>query len=232
MARKNRPAPIVAELGRPETPAETAARKAENSRLHRQRQTVNNLVFSLLASLGVVLILVLAVPRGVGDFEDRSVDVASLAEQAAPSAGQPLASPLLDDAWKAKQAELRSSTTDRVTHWYVGYTTPDEQYAALLQAFTPEGEPASETWVAERLERQVATGTEQIAGLTWTVYDHRDQHADETNVRYGLSTELGSAVLVIFGTDEPEVIEHLATQAVASLGDAASATGTSTPSKG
>jgi hypothetical protein len=44
---------VVAELGRPETPAETAARKAESSRLHRQRQTVNNLVYSLIATLGI-----------------------------------------------------------------------------------------------------------------------------------------------------------------------------------
>jgi hypothetical protein len=41
---------VVAELGRPETPEEEAARRAENSRLYRQRKTVNNLVYSLIVT--------------------------------------------------------------------------------------------------------------------------------------------------------------------------------------
>ena len=71
-----RPPREVAELGRPETPEETAARKAENSRKHRQRQTLKNLVLALAASLGVVFIIVLLVPRSDGPI-DRDVDVAA-----------------------------------------------------------------------------------------------------------------------------------------------------------
>lgn len=217
MARKKSRTPVVAELGRPETEAETAARKAENSRLHRQRQTVNNLVLSLVASLGVVLLIILAVPRGTGDFEDRSVDVATLATQASASAGQQLIAPDLDEGWLAKQAELRTSQSDRVTHWYIGYTTPDKQYAAVLQAFTPESLPANETWVAEQLERKNATGTEQFAGLTWTTFDYQDESGDGTNVRYGLSTNLENSTLVVYGTDTPDVIRQLAVETVDSL---------------
>ena len=66
-----RPPRVVAELGRPETPEETAARQAENSLKHRQRQTVTNLVLALGASLLVVLALVLLVPRS--DAETRVV---------------------------------------------------------------------------------------------------------------------------------------------------------------
>lgn len=219
MAKKAQPR-VVAELGRPETAAETAARKAENSRLHRQRQTVNNLVYSLLATLGVVLILVLIVPRGPGDFEDRSVDVQTLATQAEPTAGQTLVAPDVPETWLAKQATIRTSGNDRITQWYVGYTTPatpTEQFAAVVQAFTTESEPANETWVANLLEKKAATGVEDFAGHTWTVYDHQEDDRDETNVRFALSTQLDTATIVVYGTDEPDVIRELAQAAIDSL---------------
>ena len=210
---------IVAELGRPETPEETAARKAENSRLHRQRQTVNNLVLSLLASLGVVLLLVLIVPRGVGDFADRSVDVQALAAQAEPTAGQPLVAPVMPEGWLAKQATIRSSQQDRVTQWYAGFTTPEptQQFAAVVQAFTPESEPANDTWVAQLLEGKPSTGTADFAGYSWNIYDHTADHPDETNVRFAMVTHLDEAALIVYGTDDPAVIHELAQAAIDSL---------------
>ena len=218
MARTNKPR-IVAELGRPETPEETAARKAENSRLHRQRQTVSNLVLSLLASLGVVILLVLIVPRGVGDFADRSVDVQSLAAQAEPTAGQPLVAPDMPEGWLAKQATIRTSHNDRVTQWYAGFTTPEptEQFAAVVQAFTSDGEPANDTWIAGLLEGKPSTGTADFAGYTWTIYDHTGDHPDETNVRFAMVTHLDDAALIVYGTDDPGVIHELAEAALDSL---------------
>ena len=41
---------VVAELGRPETPDETAARKAASSAAYRSSKTVRNLVVALLVS--------------------------------------------------------------------------------------------------------------------------------------------------------------------------------------
>ena len=57
---------VVAELGRPETPSETAARKAESSRVYRSSQTFRNLIAALLASVAVVLVIAFAVPRRNG----------------------------------------------------------------------------------------------------------------------------------------------------------------------
>lgn len=208
---------VVAELGRPETPEETANRKAKNSRLHRERQTTSNLIYALLASLAVVLLLVLIVPRGVGDFEKRSVDVQTLAEQAEPTAGLPLAAPELPDTWLAKQALIRSSRADRITHWYIGYTTAEEKFSGLIQAFTPELQPANETWVANQLENKLATGTESLADHIWTVYEHTTDNPDETNVTFAMSTELDTSMLVVFGTASPTEIKELAEAAIASL---------------
>ncbi|MGO1539656.1 MAG: DUF4245 family protein [Leucobacter sp.] len=220
MARNNKPPRVVAELGRPETSAETAARKAKDSHLYRQRKTVNNLVFSLLVSLAVVLVIVLVVPRGSGDFAEHSVDVQELSTQASPVQGYDLIAPDVPDGWLAKQAELRYSEADEVTFWYVGYTTADQHYAAVVQAFTNDGSSVPDTWIAEQLERQSATGTEQIAGSTWTQYDHPERDPDESNLTYGLHGETEGGTILVYGTDTPDVLRTFAEQVAAQAAQA------------
>lgn len=215
MAQKQKPPVVVAELGRPETPAETATRKARDSRLYRQRKTVNNLVFSLLVSLGLVLVIVLVVPRGTDTWSAHSVDVVQAATDAAPSAGHGLVAPDMPEGWLPKQAELRGSSSGDITYWYVGYTTPDGAYAAVVQAFTASGAPADPTWIAQQLEDQAATGVETLSGFEWTVYDHQDRNADKANMLYGLQTELDGTALLVYGTDTAEAIRALAAATVA-----------------
>ena len=210
MAENRKTPVIVAELGRPETARETATRKAEASRLYRQRKTVNNLVFSLLVTLGVVVLIVLFTPQGANLWKNPSIDVTKAAAEASPTAGQQLVAPAVPEGWHAKQAQLRGGT-GKVSYWYLGYTTADESYAAVAQAFTSDGSAVDESWAVEQLESQVATGTEQIGGLTWTVYDHSDRSADNTNARFGLQTQIGTTTFVVYGTDTPEAIRSLAT---------------------
>lgn len=211
MAKQTKAPVIVAELGRPETPAETAARKSRDSRLYRQRKTVNNLVFSLLVSVAVVFGIYLMVPHGTGgDYADRAVDVSQLASEASPTAGQPLVAPELPDGWKAKQAEVRSSKTGGITYWYIGYTTPGKQYAAVVQAFTADGSPVNETWIAEQLENTSATGTQSIGGTDWTAYVHPDRSPDKTNMRTGFQTAIGASTYLVYGTASTGTITELA----------------------
>ncbi|GAA1503198.1 hypothetical protein BJ978_003131 [Agromyces terreus] len=189
-----KPPPVVAELGRPETPEETAARKAKNSRHHRERQTARNLVYALIASLAVVLVIVLAVPRS-NDAIERDVDVAAVAEQAQAVSDEPLAVLDLPDGWSANAAELRRSQTDGITAWYAGYLTPSDEYLGVYQ-----GLDANPTWAAEQLARTLATGTVQIDGVDWTVYDNRDSGDEVGNARYGMTAESGSTIFVLVGT--------------------------------
>ncbi|MBN9613386.1 MAG: DUF4245 domain-containing protein [Actinobacteria bacterium] len=209
MAEKQKTPVIVAELGRPETPRETAARKAETSRLYRQRKTVNNLVFSLLVTLGVVVLIVLFTPQGANLWKNPSIDVSRAAAEAAPTAGQELVAPAVPEGWEAKQAQLRGGG-GKISFWYLGYTTADESYAAVAQAFTSDGSKVDDSWVAQQLESQAATGTESIGGFDWTVYDHSDRSADNTNASFGLTTQIGTTTLVVYGTDTPEAIRSLA----------------------
>lgn len=208
MAGKQKTGTIVAELGRPETPAETAARKAHDSRMYRQRKTVNNLVFSLLVTLGAVLLIVLMVPRGTGGFADYSADVQAIASSSSASIGRQLVTPEVPADWKAKQASLR--TDGSITYWQIDYTTSNEAYAAVVQAFDAEGDEVDERWIAEKLEEQAPTGVETIGGVEWTVYDHPRRSPDGANVVFGLEARIGDTTLLVFGTDRPEVLRTLA----------------------
>lgn len=208
MAGKQKPPVVVAELGRPETPSETASRKAEQSRLYKQRKTVNNLVFSLLVSLGLVLVMVLVVPRGTDQWSAHTVNVAESAQQSEASAGRPLIAPEVPETWKAKQALVRGEGD--TVEWYVGYTTENEAYAALSQAFTASGDEVDETWISQRLEGQDPTGSERIGDLDWIVYDHPKRNPDETNMVFGLQARIGTTTLLVYGTDRPEVLRTLA----------------------
>lgn len=231
MAKKQKPPVVVAELGRPETKAETAARKATDSRNYRQRKTVNNLVFSLIVTLGVVLVIFLAVPRGVGTFEDQSLDVQTLASQASPTAGRTLAAPEVPKAWKAKQARLLQS--DDVNYWKITYTTVDETtgheaFASVVQAFTADGSPVDDAWISEQFERQDPTGSEQLAGVDWVVFDHPERSADSSNAVFALQgTWKGDAILVS-GTDTPATLRLLAIDTIESLDSGSADTATDT----
>lgn len=217
MAKKPKAPVVVAGLGRPETAAETAARKAVDSHNYRARKTVNNLVLSLIVSLGLVLVIFLMVPRGTGGFAEQSVDVATLAADASPSAGRTLAAPKVPEGWKAKQAVLRQS--DDITSWQINYTTADNAYAAVVQAFTADGSPVDEAWIAQQLEQQQPTGSEQLGNLDWVVYDHSDRSPDKANMLFGLASDTGDGTVLVYGTDTAGTLRVLATEVAASISD-------------
>lgn len=200
---------IVAELGRPETPEETAARKAETSRKHRANQTVVNLVLALVACLAIVLVLILVVVRPAQPPR-AAIDYAAVAAQEQPGVDEPLAAPTLPPEWTANAASLDTGT-DEITTWSVGFITPNSQFIALRQ-----GIGANPTWLAGRLDKLTPTGTETIAGLDWSVYDNRDSR-DPGNLAYAMSTTSGSSTFALYGTAETAEFLALATALSADL---------------
>lgn len=195
--------PIVAELGRPETPRETAERKAASSRLHRSNQTALNLVAALIVSLGVVLLIVLVVVRPAPPPPE-PVDYASIAAEAQPTVGEPLASPTLPDGWVSNSAKLESSSDD-ITSWYIGFITPGEQFIALRQ-----GIDANATWLAAQIGFAKASGTVTINGVTWQLHDNRSAGDDAGNLAYVMTAEVGGSTVVLFGTAPDRDFETLA----------------------
>lgn len=204
---------VVAELGRPETPAETAARKAENSRLYRSRKTTNNLVLSLLVTVGLVAVIYFAVPRAEGE-PNWLVDYVSQSEIASKSLGEELLVPAMPEQWRANAAELRNATNGQVTSWYIGFITPTDKFIAFNEAFD-----ANNTWVSETLNEYPATGEITIDGQVWTEYDNRSMN-DAGNVEYALVTSSGRSTVVLFGNADNAEFEQLAASITADLRNA------------
>lgn len=210
---------IVAELGRPETPQETAERKARDRVLRRSRQNFRNLIASLAVCLAAVILIVLLVPRGNG-VQQPAIDVKSAADQYRNTAGQPLLAPTVPASWKSNAAELRGSGDG--SSWYVGYVIDGTGYAGLT-----EGLPGDSTLLDGALDGAKPTGTTTIGGLPWRVYDRRDLGSDAGNVAYGLATRIGSVVVAVYGTASASQVRGLAA-AVATDAASRGLTGTGT----
>ncbi|MFP7761027.1 DUF4245 domain-containing protein [Marisediminicola sp. LYQ134] len=199
---------VVAELGRPETPEETAARKAENSRKHRANQTVINLVLALAASLAIVLLLVLVVVRP--DLPAREpVDYGAIAEQAQPAVDEPLADPDLPEGWTANSATIEA--TPDVTEWYIGFITPSTEFIGFRQ-----GVDADATWVSNQVDDRSSTGEVELGGLDWTIFDYRERR-DVGNLAYSMVATSGDSRLVIYGSADDTEFATLATALAADL---------------
>ena len=202
--RAPRPPRVVAELGRPETAEERATRLATNSRNYRSRKTINNLVYSLLATVGAVIVLVLIVPRSDTPL-DRAVDYSSVAEQVQRGVDEPLVAPELPAGWSANAAEWRSGGSDGVSSWYIGLITPQNEFIGLTQAVD-----ANPTWIAEQLEKVAADDTITIDGVQWDVYRNPAPAEDRGNFESALVTEAGDSTYLLIGTAADDELAVLA----------------------
>lgn len=199
--------PVVAELGRPETPDEKAARVAEARRRRRSNQTAKNLALSIAASLGIVLFLVLVVVRP--DPAPLVIDHLAAAAEAEQSLGETVAAPIVPPTWVANRAELAGS--GGVDEWTIGFITADETFIGLVQGFD-----VNPTWLRDTL-RDAGEGDEvEIAGLTWQRFDRRG--VDGVGLReYALVTETDSSTIVLYGTAVVDDFALLATAVAADL---------------
>ncbi|HWH26603.1 MAG TPA: DUF4245 domain-containing protein [Pseudolysinimonas sp.] len=202
--------PIVAELGRPETPQETMDRKAASSLAHRRNQTTLNLVLALAASIAVVVLLVFVVVRPAPEPAD-PIDYAAVAADAQGSVTVPLIAPVLPDGWTANRAELSSGNGDGVTAWRIGFLTPAGDYIALDQ-----GVDANPSWVSGALDHARSTGSTTIEGHRWSVYDRRTAD-DPGNNAYALVTEANGSTVVLSGTASDAEFGTLAASVAAEL---------------
>ncbi len=195
--------PIVAELGRAETPDEIADRKAAASARRRSNQTALNLVFALLASLGVVALVVLVVVRPSSIARD-PIDYAAVAADAQGSVDVPLVVPALPDGWTANRAELVTGTGDGIDSWQVGLLTPGEQYIGLVQ-----GIRVDQRWMSEQTANADPTDSVSIGDRVWQLYDRRTS-PDPGNLAYVMTTVEGDSTIVLGGTASGAEFEMLA----------------------
>ncbi len=193
---------VVAELGRPETPEEAAARKAESSRIYRSSQTFRNLIAALLVTLAVVAVIVLAVPRG-DSAAPAAIDVASVAKEVASGYDRTVIVPVVPAQWRVNGASV---TGDADPAWTIVYVPGDSGFLRVAQGFD-----AGEDWEARVLRGAAPDGTVTVAGLQWNRYEIADP-ARAGNVSYALGTDAGTDRVLIYGSTDA------ATAAVAAQG--------------
>ncbi len=193
---------IVAELGRPETPEETAERKAEFSKNYRASQTFRNLIAALIVTLAVVAVIIFAVPRGEPATE-RTVDMAGIAADVESTMERPVIVPELDDFWRVNAAELQGGATNV---WNITLAPADEDqrgFIRIAQAFA-----ADVSWAPQLLNGTAPTDTVRIGGLDWDVYSLGRE--SENNVSYAIGTQAGDDYVLLYGSRSPDSTAELA----------------------
>lgn len=187
---------IVAELGRPETPDETAARKAESSRVYRSSQTFRNLIAAILVTVAVVAVVYFGVPRGTPPTSD-PVDVAAAAAQVASDRDRTVVVPVVPGSWRANAARVEDGA------WTVVYA-PQTGFVRIAQGFDL-GEQGAD-WVSGLVGGFAPTGTTTVGDIAWDVYDL----PGDDGIRYALATDAGADVIVVYGSMTADTAETAA----------------------
>ena len=158
----------------------------------RAKQTVRNLVLSMLVTLGLVAAIYLGVPR---DDTNRivPVDYQAIALTAASSLDQEALSPEIQSGWWANAA--RQETTLGVVSWYVGFVTEENQFIALTQAID-----SNPSWESDILAGNFQDGEVILSGLTWEVWPTSSPSTPRGTKEYALLHRADEAVVVIYGT--------------------------------
>jgi hypothetical protein len=158
----------------------------------RAKQTVRNLVYALLATVGLVVLVVAGVPR---DDSNRiqKVDYVAEAKAASEAVGQLALAPELPEGWWSNSARLEK--TAGVTNWYTGFVTGESEYIGLRQAF--ESNPS---WVALTLERNWYERDIEVAGNLWQVWPELRPTEPPSTMNTAWLIEKGDVAIVIFGT--------------------------------
>lgn len=196
-------APIIAELGRPETPEETAARKAAFSKAYRSSQTVRNLVAALLVTVAVVAVIIFAVPRGE-PVKAKPLDVAGIAAGVESSMEREVIIPELGTFWRANKAEMQGGAT---VVWEVTLAPKSDKergFIKVAQAFD-----ADSSWAPQRLNGIAPTDTVRIGGLDWDVF--KPGNADSNaNISYAIGTQAGDDYVLLYGSRTADSTAELA----------------------
>ncbi|GAB3590798.1 hypothetical protein GCM10027446_06640 [Angustibacter peucedani] len=161
---------------------------ADERRLRRARAPWTSMVLSLAVVLGLVLVLVLLVPR-VNGVTQPPVDVTLGARAAAAQVDfTPSVPGALPDGWRATSVRTTRSTAEVMT-WHAGYQTAAGDYAAFEQ-----GQDAPNAWVAQQTNHGTPDGTQSVGGEDWRRY------TGGRNVQNSLVHTRGRVTTIVTGT--------------------------------
>ena len=172
----------------------------------RARQTLINLLLSLAATVGVMVLLVLAVPR---DDSNRvqPVDYQVIGEQASTEAPGNLLIPTIPVDWYSNAARYRSSAQDGVANWYVGFVGPNNEFVAMTQ-----GLDVNQTWLQLMIESNKPAGEVVIQGKTWKVYESVRENNPPKSKDYMMVLEYENNAVFVYGVAPRANLEDFASQ--------------------
>lgn len=177
----------------------------QKAKEHRAKQTVNNLLLSLLATAGMVLVLILIVPR---DDSNRipKIDYIAIAEQAAVSTGNDIAAPTIDEGWWANQAKWFGSPVDAVPRFEVGFVSPKNDYIGMTHAFG-----VNPTWLALALKDVVLEKnySNPESDVIWGIYRSSEVHDPVQTRDYMWVASLGTNAILLYGTASEKEFESM-----------------------
>lgn len=165
------------------------AREASRQRAaERRRATWPHMIASLLVVLGIVVALLLLVPR-TNAITQPPVDVAAGARAAAPQVDfTPSVPSGLPSGWRATSVRTTRSTGSVMT-WHAGYITSDDQYAAVEQ-----GQNVPLEWLRSQTNRGLEKGTQLVDGEPWRVFVRQDK------LQNSLVHQRGDVTTIVTGT--------------------------------
>lgn len=179
---------------------ETAAAKPRltQKQVKRAGQSARAMLVSVLATLGIALLVVLINPGSTEETYDRHVDVPAAAAQASGTAGFTAVAPDVPEGWTANFARWNAAGTDQVEFWEAGYVTPEEDFAGFKQ--TAQANP---TWVSQQIRNAPQTGSRTVDGTSWDLHEpvNGDSH---------LVTELDGTTVIITGSGDLSTMDTLA----------------------
>ena len=162
----------------------------------RAKQTVNNLLLSLLATVGLVIFIVLVVPR---DDSSRipKIDYVAVAEQASISSKNHIIAPSLPSGWWSNQATWLANPVDAVPRFEVGFVGPKNEYIGMTQAFG-----VNPTWLALETKDVVLLKTFNNSGssIVWSIYKSAEVHDPAQTKDVIWLASVGSDAIELYGT--------------------------------
>lgn len=138
---------------------------SDSAARHRARQTVINLCLALAASVGLVVTLVLIVPRDDSN-RIKEVDYPTISLKAKVDSGFEVITVNPPSAWWSNNAMLTTNNIDTVPVFKAGFVGSDIKYIGYTQAFN-----ANPTWLALSLNGKIITSEYSSKHYKWDIYE-------------------------------------------------------------
>ncbi|MFM1783865.1 MAG: hypothetical protein RLZZ579_142 [Actinomycetota bacterium] len=180
----------------------------------RAKQTVRNLFWAILATVGVVALVVLGVPR---DDSSRlqTIDSTEVSQAAREDSGLPvILLESLPEGWVATQARWSAASAKGEADIFLGLVGPDNQYIGVTQVFEFE-----DAWFEEETNSLEKTGEYDFGNYNWSVLEPSGSvNLDEVDPMWGLF--INRDVVLITGSAKAESIQAIAKMIDAQLFEA------------